>query len=211
MPLLLRSSSGIEVLSGLNADHTEVTWLQTNWMFFSSAICIFGTIYMLLWWRRINKKVDNTNTNNNNVDDENHQLWYGWLALIMYCWHQSEDSYQHSSVREGLYTLYNNNNNIDGSTDGITCPVDPKLTLYINVVCIWIGFGGCMIAATLYPRRFLFVSPLNPNPNLICMSLHDAVGIVSTTSCNCKLCIDIEQTKIQMIFKSESKSTLGSD
>ena len=37
----------------------------------------------------------------------------------------------------------------------VSCPLDPKMTLIINTVAIWVGFGGCMVFATLYPDRFL--------------------------------------------------------
>lgn len=46
------------------------------------------------------------------------------------------------------------------ASDG-SCPLDPKMALYINTILIWVGFSGCMAAAHLHPERFLLAGSLS--------------------------------------------------
>ena len=52
---------------------------------------------------------------------------------------------------------------ITDTTDSVvSCPLDPKITLYVNTILIWIGFGGCMVVAEFFPGdRFWFSAYLN--------------------------------------------------
>ena len=42
-----------------------------------------------------------------------------------------------------------------------SCPLDPKMTLYINTMMIWVGFSGTMLAAPAYPEKFLLAGSLS--------------------------------------------------
>jgi hypothetical protein len=161
-------SSGPDVLLGTNADGTPVSWMEANWPFCSWAIFLFGSGVLVARW---------------NTRHEDGGRWYGWLALVAYCLHQSEEhaydirGWRYSFVpalnagpiadlyEEACREFYNSNSSssIGGSgIDGIvSCPLDPKITLWVNTILIWGGFGGCMVAAELFPSRFSFSGSLN--------------------------------------------------
>lgn len=98
-----------------------------------------------------------------------------------------------------------------------TCPLDPKITIYVNVIIIWIGFGGCMIAATLAPRNFTFAGALNWGTavvNGICGHIVPAVitstynpGVVQSIQNHTKLflCLQIPMVKIMQNHFRASK------
>lgn len=149
MNLRANVNSGVEALAGLNVDGTEVSWMECNWPFFSWAIFLFGSGFLAAKY--------------NNRD----RHWYGWLAVIMYCFHQSEEHAY--DVRGWRYAFVPSLNfgpireifrDICPEGDA-SCPLDPKITFYVNTVLIWIGFGGCMVAAFFAPNRFLFAGSLN--------------------------------------------------
>lgn len=152
---LLRATaqSGPAALAGLNADGTEVTWLERNWMFISWAFFLFGSgVLVALRLSSFYKK--------------HPQLWYGWLSVVLYCLHQSEE---HAYDLRGWRYAFVPALNLGPirtffqeicAEDDPSCPLDPKMTLYINTVAIWICFGGCMVAATIYPK-FALVGPMN--------------------------------------------------
>lgn len=146
--------------------------MEKNWPFFSWAIFLFGA--GILFARRHKR-------------DEH---WYGWLVLVAYCLHQSEEhaydlrGWRYSfvpSLNDGPISEifqqacreYNNNNsnsNNDSNnnylendmSDGVvSCPLDPKITLWVNTILIWIGFGGCMLVAEAWPSRYLLSGSLN--------------------------------------------------
>ena len=142
------AESGPLLLEAGNLDGTATSWLEAHWMFISWALALFGLGFLAA------RKRD--------------PLWHGWLAFVMYCFHQAEEhAYDFRGWRyafvpalnEGIgKTLFASLCEADMT---VGCPCDPKLTLYINTTAIWIGFGGCMVLATIYPDRFLFASSLN--------------------------------------------------
>eukprot|EP00986_Skeletonema_menzelii_P002878 scaffold840_cov199-Skeletonema_menzelii.AAC.12 len=69
----ISASSGPAVLLGTNADGTAVSWMERIWHFWSWAIFLFGSA--ILFAKRQKR-------------DEH---WYGWLVLVAYCLHQSEE------------------------------------------------------------------------------------------------------------------------
>jgi len=170
-------SSGLALLAGHNIDGTNVSWMETNWPFFSWAIFLIGTGLLVGCW--------NTKESNQKQQQQEHynHLWYGWLSFVAYCLHQSEEhAYDIYGWRYSFVPALNlgpikaifmevcgdGPHVMDPVTDKtiISCPVDPKITLYVNVVAIWIGFGGCMLMATFFSKyyqssRFLFVAYLN--------------------------------------------------
>lgn len=166
--LLLSAQSGPDALARLNADQTEVTWMERNWMFFSWAFFLFGS-GCLAAFRFLPRTTTPPQKSNTffAASKTYQQLWYGWLSVVMYCLHQSEEhAYDIRGWRYAflpalnfgpIRTLYG-----DACVDETnpSCPLDPKITLYVNVVAIWIGFAGCMVAASL-DHRFLLVGPLN--------------------------------------------------
>mmetsp|Transcript_23242 Transcript_23242/g.33197 ORF Transcript_23242/g.33197 Transcript_23242/m.33197 type:complete len:278 (-) Transcript_23242:72-905(-) len=157
----LNASSGQDVLLGTNADGTLVSWMERNWPFWSWAIFLFGS--GILFAKRHKR-------------DEH---WYGWLVLVAYCLHQSEEhaydvrGWRYSfvpSFNEGpLSELFRETcqeflalSNVSLDDGGvISCPLDPKITLWVNTILIWGGFGGCMVFATFWPSRFLLSGSLN--------------------------------------------------
>lgn len=151
MSLRATASSGPNVLAGVNFDGTPVSWLEANWPFFTWAIFLFGSGVLA--------------ANFKNRDS----YWYGWLAMVSYCLHQSEEHAY--DIRGWRYAFVPSLNlgpiskiyaAICAETEEpLGCPLDPKITLYVNVLMIWIGFGGCMVAATFNPSRFLFSGSLN--------------------------------------------------
>ncbi|VEU39730.1 unnamed protein product [Pseudo-nitzschia multistriata] len=164
MPLLRATvSSGPEVLARFNSDGTPVSWFEANWPFATWAIFLFGSGVLAANW----KKRD--------------QYWYGWLVMVVYCLHQSEEhAYDARGWRYSFVPSFNAgpvskifqdvcSERVAASLEQqkgdqlqpLGCPLDPKITLWINVTIVWIGFGGCMLAATLEPKRFLFSGSLN--------------------------------------------------
>lgn len=158
----LTASTGPEILLGTNADGTPITWMEANWPFVSWAIFLFGSGILFARCRKRDKH------------------WYGWLALVAYCLHQSEEhaydlrGWRYSfvpSLNAGpiseMYQEtcreYRSSLESAASTaiDTTSCPLDPKITLYVNTILIWIGFGGCMVAAEIFPSRFLLSGSLN--------------------------------------------------
>mmetsp|Transcript_8844 Transcript_8844/g.21612 ORF Transcript_8844/g.21612 Transcript_8844/m.21612 type:complete len:273 (-) Transcript_8844:316-1134(-) len=153
------ASSGPEVLLGTNADGTLVSWMESNWPFVSWAIFLFGAGILVA--RRHNR------------DDH----WYGWLALVAYCLHQSEEhAYDLRGWRFSFVPALNDgpisemyadlcrefNEGAQASANGVvSCPLDPKITLWVNTILIWGGFGGCMVVAEIWPSRFVFSGSLN--------------------------------------------------
>ena len=73
MSLRATASSGLEALESFNADGSTVTWFQAQWPYFSWAIFLFGAGCLSARWKYRN------------------DLWYGWLSVVMYCLHQSEE------------------------------------------------------------------------------------------------------------------------
>lgn len=149
MSLRATVSSGPEVLAGLNTDGSNVSWMEIHWPFISWAIFLFGAGMLAANYRVRN------------------QYWYGWLSLVMYCLHQSEEhAYDLRGWRYAFVPSLNHGpiseifKDVCGANSA-SCPLDPKITLYVNIVLIWFGFGGCMVAATFAPRRFLLAGSLN--------------------------------------------------
>ncbi len=141
------ADSGPLVLAGGNLDGSETSWFEANWMFFSWAFALFGFGVLVA------RKRD--------------PLWHGWLGFVMYCLHQAEEHAY--DIRGWRYAFVPALNQGFGkalfgfacTTDTpVGCPMDPKQTMYINTVAIWVGFGGCMVVASIYDR-FLFAGSLN--------------------------------------------------
>ena len=61
------------MLASSNNDGTDVWWMEANWMFVSWAFGLFGFGILVA---RIQQR---------------DAFWYGWLALVMYLFHQSEE------------------------------------------------------------------------------------------------------------------------
>ena len=76
----------------------------------------------------------------------------------MYCIHQTEEhAYDfrgwHYSFVPYLNEGFTGRAFAAACPDGeISCPMDPKMTLFVNAGAIWVGFGGCMLAAAVNPR-----------------------------------------------------------
>ena len=155
----ISASSGPAVLLGTNADSTAVSWMERIWPFWSWAIFLFGS--GILFAKRQKR-------------DEH---WYGWLALVAYCLHQSEEhAYDVRGWRYSFVPSFNDgpiseifreachefsaHSNVPLSVDGgvTSCPLDPKITLWVNTILIWGGFGGCMVFATFWPQLMLSAS-----------------------------------------------------
>jgi len=144
------SSSGPELLAGLNLDGTPVSWLEANWPFLSWAAFLFGAGILVSRWPQ-----------------RHTAAWDGWLAFVMYCLHQSEEhAYDIRGWRYAFIPSLNTGpirelfRDICADSE-LACPMDPKMTLYINGIAIWVGFGGCMVVAMVYPHRFLASGYLN--------------------------------------------------
>lgn len=163
-------SSGPDILAGLNADNSRVTWMEANWMFISWAFFLFGSGYLAATVPCRRRSVDDMSTSGTRRD-RYRELWYGWLSVVMYCLHQSEEhgydmrGWRYAfvpSLNYGpIHELYRDA--CSKAYDPLSCPLDPKITLYVNTVAIWIGFAGCMTVATLWSidDRFLLVGSLN--------------------------------------------------
>ena len=144
------ASSGPALLAGTNLDGSAVSWFDAHWMFFSWAFALVGLGILVARFP---------------LRDP---LWAGWLAPVMYGFHQSEEhafdfrGWRYSFVpymNEGFgKILFGAACGPDGAHN---CPLDPAMTTWINVMLIWVGFGGCMAFATAYPERFLFAGMLN--------------------------------------------------
>jgi len=144
------SSSGPELLASPNYDGTAVSWMAANWMFISWAGGLFG---LGVLFGRVKQRDPH---------------WYGWLALVLYLLHQAEEhAYDFRGWRYAFVPYMNEGIGkalFAGACDpegGIACPLDPKMTLYINTVMIWFGFGGCMVAAHLDPDKYLLAGSLS--------------------------------------------------
>lgn len=143
------SGSGPDILAGLNNDGTDVSWLEANWMFIAWAGALFGLGVLVGTIR------------------ERGPFWYGWLALVMYLFHQAEEHAY--DLRGWRYAFVPYMNEAIGKVlfagactpEFPACPVDPKITLYVNTVMIWVGFAGCMVAAHVQPSRFLLAGSLS--------------------------------------------------
>ena len=161
---LPNASSGPDVLLGTNADGTPISFLEANWPFVSWALFLFGA--GMLFAKRHKR------------DDH----WYGWLAMVAYCLHQSEEhaydlrGWRYSfvpSLNDGpiselfaqachdFYESSGSGSGISTATGVVSCPLDPKITLWVNTILVWGGFGGCMVFAEIWPSRFLFSGSLN--------------------------------------------------
>ena len=123
--------------------------METNWMFLSWAFALFGTGLLVA---RVKQR---------------DAYWYGWLAVVMYCFHQSEEhgydfrGWRYAFVpymNEGIGTALFASLCAEGQS---SCPLDPKMTLYINTMMIWVGFSGSMLAAHAYPEKFLLAGSLS--------------------------------------------------
>lgn len=146
----ITSATGPEILAAGNNDGTATSWLEANWMFLSWAGALFGLGVLV---GRIHQR---------------NPYWYGWLALIMYNLHQSEEhAYDFRGWRYAFVPHLNESigktlfSSLCSSMLMPACPVDPKITLYINTIIIWVGFGGCMLAAHIRPERFLLAGSLS--------------------------------------------------
>ena len=101
------------------------------------------------------------------IREERGPYWYGWLALVMYLFHQTEEhAYDFRGWRYAFVPHLNDG--IDKALfSGVcdpgmpSCPVDPKMALYINTIMIWVGFAGCMLAAHVNRERFLLGASLS--------------------------------------------------
>ena len=137
------ASSGPALLAGTNNDGTGVSWIETNWMFIAFAGGLLGSGVLVARLRQRDLH------------------WYGWLALVMYLLHQSEEhaydfrGWRYAfvpSLNEGVGKLLFSSVCAKGLA---ACPVDPKMALYINTVMVWMGFGGCMLASHASQRFYL--------------------------------------------------------
>ena len=141
------ASSGAAILRHGNLDGTATSWLEANWMFLSLTFAIVGLGALAVRYP--------------NRDP----MWHGWLAPVMYCIHQTEEhAYDfrgwHYSFVPDLNEGFIGRAFAAACPDGeISCPMDPKMTLFVNAGAIWVGFGGCMLAAAVNPR-FVFAGYL---------------------------------------------------
>ena len=142
-------SSGPALLSSPNIDGSVVSWMEANWMFVAWSGGCFGLGILIA---RIKQR---------------DTFWYGWLALVMYLFHQAEEhgydfrGWRYAFVpymNEGIGQVLFSSLCTPGQSP---CPLDPKMTLYINTMMIWVGFGGCMLAAHYNPQRFLLAGSLS--------------------------------------------------
>lgn len=143
--------------------------MEANWPFVSWAIFLFGAGILVGTYRT------SVRENHSNAKAR----WYGWLALVAYCLHQSEEhaydlrgwrysfvpALNHGPISE-LYKdlcleFLNGQHSEDGGNGVVSCPLDPKIVLWVNTILIWGGFGGCMVVAELWPSRFTFAGYLN--------------------------------------------------
>ena len=162
---VVTASSGTDVLVGTNADGSSVTWLQSNWPFVSWAIFLFGAGWLVASRNDIRAE-----------DPWKKQRWYGWLACVAYCLHQSEEhaydlrGWRYSFVPTlnlgplgAMYgELCKEYHLSEDSLGVVSCPLDPKIVLYVNTILIWFGFGGCMVVAQYFGEgRFWFSTYLN--------------------------------------------------
>jgi hypothetical protein len=143
------AASGPLLLASPNLDGTAVSWMEANWMFIGLAGGLFG-LGVLVGRAR-----------------QRDQHWYGWLALVMYFWHQVEEhAYDFRGWRYAFVPYMNEGLGkvlFHGACDpghSSSCPIDPKMTLYINTTMIWVGFGACNLAGHLYPERCILAGSL---------------------------------------------------
>lgn len=148
-------ASGPELLASPNLDGTAVSWMQANWMFVAWAGALLG----------LGVLVGRLSARPALVRDP---YWYGWLGLVMYLFHQAEEhGYDFRGWRYSFVPYLNDGigavifSGACAAGGGAGCPLDPKITLYVNTVLIWAGFGGCMVVAHLRPERFLLAGSLS--------------------------------------------------
>ena len=142
------AESGPALLAGKNVDGSSVSWLEFNWPFLACHIFLVGTVYLVTTFSYRN------------------HFWLGCLLIVLYCLHQMEEHAY--DLRGWRYSFAPNAAYLFGEVSGNACqsyaspcPLDPKMLLYINMGVLGAGFGGCLLMATLNPRRFGLSTSLN--------------------------------------------------
>lgn len=139
----------------------DASWLDANWMFISAALCPIVLIVVLIAFMLRMRKLRQPFS-----DCVKNPYFSGWLCCAFYLAHQVEEhAYDLRGWRYAFVPDFNHG--LGTSLFGFicggaeACPLDPALTTYINVPCIWIGFPCTMIVAHLAGGRYAYAGLCN--------------------------------------------------
>jgi len=129
-------------------------WLDANWPYISTFLCPIFFLLPLALTKSPRQALQNPYV-------------LGWLPVAFYCWHQTEE-HAHD-LRGWRYAFVPNFNHTVGAllfksceTIGhLSCPLNTRLTLYVNVMVVWVGFVGTMVSAHYLGGPYVFAGLVN--------------------------------------------------
>mmetsp|Transcript_13230 Transcript_13230/g.30035 ORF Transcript_13230/g.30035 Transcript_13230/m.30035 type:complete len:287 (-) Transcript_13230:87-947(-) len=130
-------------------------WFDANWMFVSGVLC---PLSLLLMFKLIKGSLEEKLRN---------PLFAGWLTVPVYCLHQVEEhAYDLRGWRYAFVPSFNHGTgsqlfSICDKTTHLTCPLDVRTTMYVNVLLVWVGFSLTMVAAHVLGGRYALAGLFN--------------------------------------------------
>lgn len=94
-------------------------------------------------------------------------LFIGWLTVPVYCVHQFEEhGYDFRGWRYAFVPSFNHGigSMLFSTCEEVghtACPLDPLITVYVNVATVWIGFAMTMVAAERLGPSFAYAGLFN--------------------------------------------------
>ena len=125
----------------------DASWFDANWPFLSAVFVPIGLVALSIGCKGMSWGQALRNA-----------IVVGWLAPIFYCWHQTEEhAYDMRGWRYAFVPSFNHKTGAllfpECEKVGYeSCPLDPRITTYVNVVVVWIGFPLTMLVAQFYPE-----------------------------------------------------------
>mmetsp|Transcript_172863 Transcript_172863/g.548877 ORF Transcript_172863/g.548877 Transcript_172863/m.548877 type:complete len:271 (-) Transcript_172863:258-1070(-) len=134
---------------------SRAEWIDSNWMFLGMMLCPFVIMGLLeLFPGSFRRKFSNA-------------LFVGWLVVPVYCFHQIEEhAYDLRKWRYAFVPAFNHGTGsqlfpLCDEISHLTCPLTARMTTYINVVTVWVGFPLTMVVAHLLGGRYQFAGLFN--------------------------------------------------
>lgn len=135
----------------------NAAWFDANWMFVSAVLCPISVVALLIVFPgSIRERIRNP-------------YFVGWLLIPFYCWHQFEEhAYDMRGWRYAFVPRFNYGIGPilffeceKPHLGHLLCPLEPRLTTYINVPSVWLGFAVTMIVAHKLGGPYAFAGHCN--------------------------------------------------
>ena len=145
--------SGPEVLKG-------ATWFDANWPFVGSFLFPIALVLPFLPFLFSRSSIKSAFQ-----DALRSPYVLGWLPVAFYLSHQMEEhAYDLRGWRYAFVPGFNHGVGallFDCPEGHLRCPLEPRITMEVNVACVWLGFVTAMIVAHLWRGPYAYAGMCN--------------------------------------------------